>query len=143
MLLFLQESDRQTAILELEMVAVSVAIRLWQTLMSTERVIVFTDNDPVKSSIIRSYFQNHVVDCLMSDLFKVEEAFKCEVWLERVPSQSNPADVTSREECNEVLGNKNRLRVDVLDVWVKAAQNTRGDSAAKTGPEFSKKMKRH
>eukprot|EP00435_Cladocopium_sp_Y103_P070288 s2538_g35.t1 len=131
LLLLLQGSSKETAILELEMIAISVAIHLWRPLLSSKRVIVFTDNDPVKSSIIRGYSQNQFVDCLMGDLFKVEDTFNCQVWLERVPSQSNPADVPSWEECDEVLGSKNKLRVDVMEVWVKAAHSTGGDSAAK------------
>lgn len=37
--------------------------------------------------------------------------------LERMPSQSNPADGPSREECAEWLGSGERLRVDVVNVW--------------------------
>lgn len=62
----------------------------------------------------------------MGDLFKVEETFNCQVWLEKVPSQSNPAVILSREERVEVLGSRNRWRVDVMGVYVKAARSTGG-----------------
>lgn len=68
---------KEIAILELDMVTISVSIHLWQNLMANKRVIVFTD-------------------CLMAHLFQVEEAFNCQLWLERVPSQSNPDDEPSR-----------------------------------------------
>lgn len=53
------------------------------------------------------------------------------MWLELVPNQSNPADEPSRTECAELLGSKKQLRVNVMDVWVLAAQSMGGDSAAK------------
>lgn len=98
LLVLVQVGTKETAILELEMVAVAVAIHLWQNRMASKRVIVFKDNDPVGSSIMRGYSQNTFVDCLMAHLFQVEEACASHVWLERVPSQSNPADEPSKAE---------------------------------------------
>lgn len=51
LLVLFQVGAKEAAVLELEMVAISVTMRLWQQLMATKRVIVFTDNDPVKSSV--------------------------------------------------------------------------------------------
>lgn len=46
LLLLIQGSDKETAILELEVVAISFAIHPWQSLMPAKRVIVITDNEP-------------------------------------------------------------------------------------------------
>lgn len=60
-LFLVQGSDKQTAILELEMmIAISIAVQLWQSLMSTKRV--FIRNDPVRSSIIKGNSQNQFAE---------------------------------------------------------------------------------
>lgn len=87
-----------------------------------------------KSSIFKSYSQNSYVDLLIGDFFRIEDKDNCQLWIER----ANPADVLSREDSNEVLGCKVRLRLDVMEVWVKSTQSAGGDSAAK-GPNSQKK----
>lgn len=51
--------------------------------------------------------------------------------LSGVVGASAPADEPSRQVCEELLGSKERTRVVVMDIWVIAARETRGDSAAK------------
>lgn len=39
--------DEETAIMELEVIAISIAARLWNNLLSSRRVVLFTDNESV------------------------------------------------------------------------------------------------
>eukprot|EP00438_Fugacium_kawagutii_P016271 Skav232599 [mRNA] locus=scaffold2282:11506:13323:+ [translate_table: standard] len=128
-----EKGDKETIILELEMVALLVAATLWQDVLPSKRTVFFIDNEPIRKSLIRGYLQNHLVSCLVEAFYLIEELqlVHCQVWLERVPSQSNPADKPSRAECSSLMGCTARLRIDVMEVWVKAAQYARGDSAAK------------
>lgn len=59
--------------------------------------------------------------------------------LERMPSQSNPANRPSREECAKWLGSGGRLSVDVVDVWVNAAQSTGVTAGRKIDPNYQKR----
>lgn len=127
----IQNGDKGAAVLKLEMVAISVAINSWKALMSTWRVVVFIHHEAVRARAIRGYFKNHLVDCLMEHLFGVEGGVGCQVWPERVPIHSIPADELSRKVCEELLGSKQRRCVDVMEIWVNAARETGGDSAAK------------
>lgn len=66
----------------------------------------------------------------MGNLFKVEEGIGCQVWLERMPRQSNPAGEASRQVCKEFI-----------DIRVDAACEAGGDSAAKDLPPIIKRKK--
>eukprot|EP00438_Fugacium_kawagutii_P021719 Skav221916 [mRNA] locus=scaffold3084:135765:137671:- [translate_table: standard] len=126
-----ERGSKETIVLELEMVAILVAATVWRDILHSTRAVIFTDNEPVRKSLIRGHSQNYLVSSLMEAFYFIEEEVRCQVWLERVPSQSNPADEPSRMECSTLLGCTARLRVDVMDIWVKSAQTAGGDSAAK------------
>eukprot|EP00438_Fugacium_kawagutii_P001422 Skav211637 [mRNA] locus=scaffold3476:7948:11312:+ [translate_table: standard] len=133
LLCLIEKGSKETIILKLEMVAILVAATIWQDMMHSKRAVIFIDNEPVRKSFIKGHSQNYLVSSLMEAFYLIEEEVRCQVWLrlERVPSQSNPADEPSRMECSTLLGCTARLRVDVMDIWVKSAQRTGGDSAAK------------
>lgn len=105
-----QASDKDIAILEFEVVGISVAVSLWKSVMSISRVVIFIDNDDrVYSEVIRR--QNRMVGCLMGRFFRTEEEVGCEVWLGQATSQSNPSQtqLTSRlrkfvRNCLAVVG---------------------------------------
>lgn len=87
-----------------------------KALMATRRVVLFTDNEAVRTGKMKGNFKNHLVDCLMKKFFQVEEEIGCQIWLERVPGKSNPAGQPSRQICEEFSGSKERRRADVMDV---------------------------
>lgn len=72
----IQAGDKDAAILELEILAISVAVHLRKPLMSTKRVVVVADNEAVRSIIIRGYSKNRLVDCLMGRFFCVKWVVK-------------------------------------------------------------------
>ena len=65
----------------------------------------WSGNDPC-SKVLRQFF--------------LEETHLCHVWLDRVPSQSNPADHLSRCQVAQRAGHE-RARVDTTKVWKHAA----------------------
>ena len=134
----LKSGDKETAIFELEAIAVVVAVKVWESKLSGHRVVLFTDNEGVRTSVLKGSSSNFNVSCLLEHIFLVEENLAFQLWVERVPSQSNPADEPSRAECSALNGNSTRVRVDVMDVWVNAAKSTGGDSAAKDRPQSQK-----
>ena len=86
-----------TIIQELEMLALLIAIELWCTSMQNHRFVIFTDSEAVRGSFLKSWSANANNHHFLERVFVVEEMFECQIWLERVPSQSNPSDVLSRQ----------------------------------------------
>ena len=78
--------------------------------------MLFTDSEAVRGSILKSWSANEDSDRLMEVIFDIEARFEVSVWIERVPSQSNPADVVSRETVT-TLGDAKRVKVDPSEMW--------------------------
>ena len=114
--------DQQTMIQELEMMALLVAVDLWFPSQSGHKIVAFTDSESVRGSFLKSWSLNDPCNKLLRCIFVLEEKHSCQVWLERVPSQSNPADELSRSQVAQFSG-LHRTRVDTDRVWNHAAQS--------------------
>ena len=114
--------DQQTMIQELEMLALLVAIDLWFPSQHGHKIVAFTDSESVRGSFLKSWSLNDPCNKLLRRIFVLEEKHSCQVWLERVPSQSNPADELSRSQVAQFSG-LHRNRVDTERVWNHAAQS--------------------
>ena len=66
-------------------------------MLSPCRVVLFTDSKAVRGSFLKSWSANEDSHRLMDFIFSIEAGFDLPIWIERGPSQSNPADVLSRE----------------------------------------------
>ena len=93
----IKSQGQVTIIQELEMLALLIAVELWCTSMRNHRFVIFTDSEAVRGSFLKSWSANANNHHFLERVFAVEEMFECQIWLERVPSQSNPADVLSRQ----------------------------------------------
>ena len=109
-----------TVIQELEMLALMAAISLWCPEFKSYRVVAFTDSESVRGAFLKTWSNNHQNNHLLACIFQVEEECLCQIWLERVPSQSNPSDLLSREKFNQWMGLKCR-QVDFRNLWNRAA----------------------
>ena len=88
---------QKTVIQELEMMAVLAALHSWGDLMKTRRTVLFTDSESVRGSFLKTWSANEDSDDMINIIFQLEEEFDVPLWIERVPSQSNPSDLLSRE----------------------------------------------
>ena len=79
------------------MMAVLGALKSLEDDLSRRRVVLFTDSEAVRGSFLKSWSAHEDSDRLMDVIFDMEARFESPVWIERVPSQSNPADILSRE----------------------------------------------
>ena len=107
---------QKTVIQELEMMAVLAAITVWKEVFRSRRVVLFTDSEAVRGSFLKSWSANEDSDRMINIILQVEEEFNLPVWIERVPSQSNPADILSRETILEFKGAE-RFSVDPREMW--------------------------
>ena len=80
---------QRTVIQELPMMT---AVRVWRKLIKSCRVVLFTDSEAVRGAFLKSWSANEDSDKMINVLFQVKEEFDVPVWIERVPSQSNPSD---------------------------------------------------
>ena len=94
------------------MLAVVIAVTLWLETTKESKVVVFTDSESVRGSVLKSWSANVSSDKLLSRLFLLEQAMSYPLWFERVPSQSNVADSFSREEVQSA----GQLRADKVEV---------------------------
>jgi ribonuclease HI len=117
-----------TVIQELEMLALLVAVCLWCPEFKNYRVVAFTDSESVRGAFLKTWSNNLQNSHLLAHVFQVEEECLCQIWLERVPSQSNPSDHLSREKVRKWMGLVNQ-QVDYKELWNRAAL-LRGKCAA-------------
>ena len=103
------------------MMAVLGALRSWQDEIGQHRAVLFTDSEAVRGCFPKSWSANEDSDRLMDVIFDNEAGFDLRVWIERVPSQSNLADVLSREVVT-ALGSAKRVEVDPWEMWCLAAE---------------------
>lgn len=87
---------RETVIFDLEMCAVFLAIKVWQSYLTNSDSVIFTDNEGVKFSLIKGscdgLFASYVLRCILDLEFQLDT----NMWYSRVPSESNIADFPSR-----------------------------------------------
>ena len=112
----IMSKGQKTVIQELEMMAVLAAVRGWKEMMKTCRVVLFIDSEAVRGAFLKSWSANDDSDKLISLIFQVESDFDVPVWIERVPSQSNPSDILSRETVAEFKGAK-KTEVNPREMW--------------------------
>ena len=112
----IMSKGQKTVIQELEMMAVLAAMKVWKELIKTCRVVLFTDSEAVRGAFLKSWSANDDSDKMISVIFQVESDFDVPVWIERVPSHSNPSDILSRETVAEFRGAE-KTEVDPWEMW--------------------------
>ena len=70
------------------MLALLAAVELWCPLYPSHRVVAFTDSEAVRGRFLKSWSNNAQCSHLLSRIFQVEDGCLCQIWLERVASQT-------------------------------------------------------
>ena len=112
----IMSKGQKTVIQELEMMAVLAAVKSWHGFLKSRKVVLFTDSESVRGSFLKTWSANDNSDDMINVIFEVEEGFDIPLWIERVPSQSNPSDVLSREVV-AVFEGAERVRVNPREIW--------------------------
>ena len=114
-----KRSNQKNVIQEMEMLALFIGLSLWCPVWNGFRVVAFTDSEAVRHSFLKTWSKNDPCSKVLECIFDLEENNLCPVWLERVPSQSNPVDFLSRGQVTKWKGVE-VTRVDVHEVWHRA-----------------------
>ena len=112
----MKHENQKNIIQELEMLALLTAIEVWGPVWEGHRVVAFTDSESVRGSFLKTWSKNCPCNKLLARIFFLEESHTCPLWLERVPSQSNPSDVLSRSQV-AVWKGLAREQVDFRSIW--------------------------
>lgn len=92
--------------------AVLASVKVWQSLIKSCRVVLFTDSEAVRGAFLKSWSANNDSDKMVDVIFQVEETSDVPLWIERVPSQSNLADLLLPREVVTNFGEAKRVEVD-------------------------------
>ena len=109
-------TDQETAIQELEILSLLLGFKLFESSLRECRAVFFTDNEAVRGAFLKGWSANQSCSEVLFGLFSAEESLQSQVWLERVRSQSNPADVFPREVILTHQG-LHRIRCDLAQTW--------------------------
>ena len=88
---------KKTIIFEAELLACIAAIILWRCRIKHRPIVAYVDNNSARDVVISGKARNSIGRRLISLLLAVEDVAGINVWVSRVPSPSNPADILSRE----------------------------------------------
>ena len=91
-------------------------MKVWEDLIKACRVVLFTDSEAVRGAFLESWSANDDSDKMISVIIQAEGDFNVPVWIERVPSQSNPSDILSRETVVE-FGGAEKAEVGPWERW--------------------------
>ena len=105
---------QQTAIGELETVAVVLALRAWGNRLAGKHLISFVDNEGSKYSLVRGYSDSPSISFLCGLADAVLDEHRILAWFSRVPSFSNIADAPSRGETHVLLPDSCRAETSGL-----------------------------
>ena len=110
------KDGQKTVIQELEALSLLAAFKVFSEFIIGRRVVVFTDSDSVRGAFLKSWSNNQQCDHIIRALLEAEELLNFHVWVERVPSQSNPADFFSREKVKMHQG-LHSMKCEVHSLW--------------------------
>ena len=126
----IRRNDQDTIIFELEGLAIAVGLHVFKEQLRGKRLVVFTDNQAAEACLIKCKSANENMDLIIRFICTSEESLDMMSWIERVPSQSNPADILSREVVQTFL-DRSRTKVEVAAMWRKCVSEMKTPSSHK------------
>ena len=121
-------SHKKTIIFELEFLAIWCAFHTWaRYIESSSPVVVFTDNDAVRDSLIGCRTSSENASEILEACLRQEFSLALTLWVARVPTDSHVADDPSRNVSDVLLklgANPDPLDLDKL--WQLLKSSTKG-----------------
>ena len=102
MIKLINVSGRKTIIFECEFFAVLCTLHIWSDAIHAADVVLHTDNDGVRDCFISCHTDSENAEKILDACIKVEDSTRSNIWITRVPTESNVADDPSRR-CVEKL----------------------------------------
>ena len=99
-----KKSGRSQLIAELELLPVLAAILHHKDLVATRRVLLFVDNNAARDCLIKAGSRSPTLFAMLSQVFQAVADLGSLLWVSRVPSKSNIADLPSRGQAEQAAG---------------------------------------
>ena len=111
-------TSRKTAIFQLEFFAIFCSSRAWRNFLTGAQLVVYTDNDGVRDSLIACQTSSVNGEPILEACFKIESELGMNLCMSRVPTDSNIADDPSRGHVEPLVpAGCCRQHVDVQLMW--------------------------
>ena len=108
----------KTIIFECELLAIFAAMTCWSKQLQDSQVVVCTDNEGVKDSLIACQTSSYNATPILVALLQLEFDLRWNAWFSRVPSESNIADDPSRGETQQLLEKGvQQYHIDLDSMW--------------------------
>ena len=99
-----QERSAKTRVIhQAELLPCAVAVVLWGSRMRNRRILVFIDNDAARAALVAGGSGNKASEDIAARFWKEATRWCLFPWFERVPSPSNIADGSSRDDSQLLL----------------------------------------
>ena len=118
-------SPRKSHIIPLELMAAAGMLVTYGHLLRAEDVIFFIDNQSVCCALVKGCSRSWDIQLLSTCWQLLCLQLGCRVWIEWVPSESNPADVLSREGTTGELTKHGKVVILNLPTWANLKSNQR------------------
>ena len=120
-------TNRKTIIFECEFFALLCAITIWKDILAHCNIVVHTDNDAVRDSFIAGHTTSENGLPILDACLRMEYSLQSNVWITRVPTESNISDEPSRLQCEHLLkAGCSQDRADVWQIWMMHVQRQSG-----------------
>ena len=111
-------TKRKTLIFECEFFAIFVAMKCWIEHLRNSQVVVCTDNEGVKDSLITCQTSSANATPLLCAIVQLEFDLRWNAWFSRVPTESNISDAPSRGKTQQLLDNGvHQYNIDLDHMW--------------------------
>ena len=117
-------TERETQIIPLELMAAAGMLETYGEQLRGRDVLFFIDNQSVCCALVKGCSRSRDIQLLSTAWQLTLLKLGCRVWIEWVPSASNPADILSRE--GKSLFDTANGKVDQLLLPLWACLNKRG-----------------
>ena len=94
-------APRDTQIIPLELLAATGLLYTFRKDIENKDLLMFIDNQSVCGALVKGASRSRDIQQLTSAFHAMCAKLRVRVWVEWVPSESNPADILSREHCSE------------------------------------------
>ena len=116
-------SVRKTQIIPLELMAAAGMLVTYGHLLRGEDVIFFIENQSVCCALVKGCSKSWDIQLLSTCWQLLCLQLGCRVWIERVPSESNPADILPRDGITYETTKNNSVDTLLLPSWANVKLN--------------------
>ncbi len=96
-------TSRKTAVFELEFFAIFCSFRVWRDFLKGAQLVVYSDNDGVRDSVLACQTCSVNGEPILEGRLKIEHELGMNLWMSRLPTDSNIADDPSRGHVEPLL----------------------------------------